>query len=161
SDTDQDRALNDESFANLVLARASCGQALPIPGIWPLQQRRPVAINLCRCERTALLHEGELGIDPERGRFGFAPSDPAIGVGALRVDFVEAFSDGIGALNFDRRIDLTQLATRLVSSSGDADTSAAAPNAQIHASLAAAIAAAKDGDIIEIADSATYAESSA
>jgi hypothetical protein len=159
SDTDQTNALNQESLAGLVLARASAGQTLAIPGLWPLQQRRPVALNLCRCERTGLLHSGELGIDPELGRFGFAPGDPSIGTGALTVDIVEAVSDSVGAVNFDRQLDPAQLATRIISSSGDADTTTAAPNARIYKTLSAALAESQNGDILEFADSATYAES--
>ena len=142
-----------------MLARASAGQTLAIPGVWPLQQRRPVALNLCRCERTGLLHPGELGIDPELGRFGFAPGDPSIGIGALTVDIVEAFSDSVGAVNSDRQLDPAQLATRIISSSGDADATTAAPNARIYNTLSAALAESQDGDILEFADSATYAES--
>ena len=43
--------LQERSFRGLPLARASAGQVLPIPGMWPLRQRRPVALNLCRCEQ--------------------------------------------------------------------------------------------------------------
>ena len=161
SESLQNSALSGESFAELVLARPSLGQTLPMAGVWPLQQRRPVAITLCRPERTGLLQAGELGIDPECGRFGFAPSDPIVGAGGLTVDYVEAFSDQIGAVNFDRSDDLPDAATRLVCSSGDADVSRAAPDARIYTTLGDALAEAQDNDIIEIADSATYAESAA
>src|SRR5262249_27489875 len=118
----------------------------------------PVAINLCRCERSSLLGPGALGIDPELGRFAFAPQDPAIRQGNLSADYVEAFNDRVGALNYDRHLD-PQATTRLVSLSGDADSrlTLTLTGAPVHASLAAAIAAAQDGDVIEIVDSATYA----
>jgi len=52
------------------------------------------------------------------------------------------------------------LASRLVSSSGDADVSLSAqPNAPVYNTVAAALGAAQDGDIIEIVDSATYQHS--
>jgi hypothetical protein len=147
------------SLEGLVLGRQACGQVLPIPGIWPLQQRRPVAIDLCSCDRSAQLRPGELGIDPELGRFGFAPKDPVIGQKGLSVDYVEAFSGEVGAVNFDRQLDPAQLATLLVSQSGDAGASASAKaNAPVYPSVAMAIAKAHDGDVIEIIDSATYAE---
>jgi hypothetical protein len=157
----QMQAASDGSFSALVLARRSAGQVLPIDGVWPLQQRRPTSINLCRCERSGLLRAGEFGVDPELGRFAFADGDPAIGQGALSVDFVEAFSDRVGAVNFDRQIETSQLATRLVSSLGDADVSLSAQsNAPVYTTLTSAVAAAQDGDIIEIVDSATYSQSS-
>ena len=156
----QQNVLARKSLAGLDLARQAVGQVLSIPGIWPLQQRRPVAINLCRCERNSLLHPGELGIDPELGRFAFANADPAIGQGGLSVDYVESFSDRVGAVNFDRQINPARLATRLVSHSGDAGPSiSAVANAPIYSSVSAAIADAQDNDVIEIVDSATYAES--
>jgi hypothetical protein len=154
------RLISGESFGSLVLARGSAGQVVPVTELWPLQQRRPAAINLCRCERRSLLRANEFGVDPELGRFAFSSGDPAIGQGALTVDFVEAFGDQIGAVNFDRQTDTSQLAARLVSSSGDADVSLSArSNAPVYTTVAAALAASQDGDIIEIIDSATYAHS--
>lgn len=154
----QQRVLTANTFSELTPARASAGQVLPIEGAWPLQHRVPVSLNLCRPERRALLHAGELGIDPELGRFAFAPGDPAIGQGGLSVDYVEAFSDRVGALTFDRQESSEPLPNRLVASSGDADLGRAAPGATVHSTLAGAVAASTDGDIIEIADSATYIE---
>jgi hypothetical protein len=144
------------SFAGLTLARGSFGQALPIPGVWPLQQRRPVALNLCRFERNGLLRPGELGIDPELGRFAFAPGDPAIGQPGLSVDYVEAFSDDVGARTFDRKLPPADSSTplRVVSQSGDT-SSPVAPD-RFHTSFSDALANAQSGDVIEIADSATY-----
>src|SRR5262249_6046400 len=75
------------------LARAASWQSLPIAGDWPLQYRRPVAIDLCRPERASLLRPDELGIDPELGRFALASGDPAIPGGSFSVDYVEAFAD--------------------------------------------------------------------
>jgi hypothetical protein len=147
------------------LARAATGQVLPIAGNWPLQYRQPVPIDLCRAERTALLRPGELGIDPALGRFALPPGDPAIaaasppvvpsaGLGDFSVDYVEGFSDRVGALTYDRMLDPTRHATRLVAKFGEAG-SRPAP-LPVHASIAAAVAAAADGDVIEILDSATY-----
>lgn len=149
----------DRSLDGGGIARAASGQVLPIPGNWPLQYRRPVAIDLCRSERSALLHPGELGIDPELGRFALAPGDPAIAGGGFSVDYVEGFPDRVGALTYDRMLDPSQRATRLVSQFGDAASPLTAnpPTAlPVHASVAAAVASAADGDIIEILDSATY-----
>src|SRR5262249_42086992 len=151
--------LRQGSLGGLALARAGAGQVLPIAGVWPLQQRRPVALDLCRCERRALLAPGELGIDPELGRFAFAPGDPAIGQGGLSVDYVEAFSDRVGALTYDRGIEAGARPTRLVAQTGDADgpLTSSLPGAPVHGTVAAALAAARDGDVIEIVDSGTYA----
>jgi hypothetical protein len=151
--------LHQRSLGGLPLARAAVGQVLPIAGVWPLQQRRPVAIDLCRPERRTLLAAGELGIDPERGRFALAPDDPAVGQGGLSVDFVEAFGDRVGALTYDRQLDPAARPTRLVAQMGDADgpLTASLAGAPVHASVALAMAAARDGDVIEIVDSATYA----
>jgi hypothetical protein len=142
-------------------ARPATGQVLPIAGVWPLQYRRPVAYDLCRAERASLVQAGELGIDPELGRFAFAAGDPAIGQGNLAVDYATAFSQRVGALNYDRLLDPKRPATRLVSQFGDADTRTApgVPDPPVHASVAAAVAAAIDGDVIEIIDSASYASS--
>lgn len=165
----QQATLGRQSLSGLVLARAAQGQALPIPGRWPLQRRRPVAINLCRSERSSLLAVGELGIDPELGRFALPPNDPALAFTSppqkipfdrttLSVDFVEAFTDSVGAVNSTQRQLDHGTATRFVSRSGDVDNDAAAAlaNAPVHSSIADAIAQARDGDLIEIVDSATY-----
>jgi hypothetical protein len=150
--------LQQGSYEGLSLARAAQGQVLPIPGIWPLQQRLPVAINLGRWERSSTLALGELGIDPELGRFAFPDQDPAIGHGGLSVDYVEAFSDQVGALGFYQPIAPISPATRLVSRSGDADSplTGTLTGAPVHSTLRGAIAAAQEGDVIEIVDSATY-----
>jgi hypothetical protein len=141
------------------IARAAIRQVLPIAGNWPLQYRRSVAIDLCRSERSALLQAGQLGIDPELGRFALAPGDPAIGAGDFSVDYVEGFPDRVGAMTYDRMLDPAQSATRLVSQFGETAPPLSAtppPSLPVHASIAAAVAAASDGDIIEILDSATY-----
>jgi hypothetical protein len=165
----QQSVLQDQSLVGLVLARAAQGQVLPIPGYWPLQQRLPVAINLCSAQRSSLLSVGELGIDPELGRFALPPDDPAIaltsppqGLGfdrsTLSVDFVEALTSFVGAVNSTQRQISPVAANRFVSRSGDADASSVdkLSGAPVHSSLADAINAAKDGDIIEVVDSATY-----
>ena len=123
------------------LARAATGQVLPIAGNWPLQYRCPVAIDLCRSERSALLRPGELGIDPENGRFALAPNDPAIAGSGFSVDYIEGFPDRVGALTYDRMLDPGEPATRLVSQFGEAaqPMTGALP---VHPNLAAAVAAA-------------------
>jgi hypothetical protein len=158
----QQAVLERQSLDGLVLARAAQGQVLPIPKRWPLQQRYPLSINLCRRERIALLSVGQLGIDPELGRFALPPDDPALGFasppksppldqGSFSVDYVEAFSDFVGAVNSAQRpVEPSGPANRFVSRSGDAD------GALVHSSLADAVASARDNDVIEIIDSATY-----
>jgi hypothetical protein len=161
-------ALGELSLAGLELSRESAGQVLPIPGRWPLQHRRPTAINLCRCERRTLLKPDELGIDPELGRFALAVNDPILTAPlpgdqpfsshALTVDYVEAFSGRVGARTFDRGLDTAAPPTILVSQSGDAASLSAPniPNSRLHSTLASALAVAIDNDVIEIVDSATY-----
>lgn len=138
-------------FAALLLARPSASQVLPLAGAWPLQHRRPVAIDLCRGERRALLRPDELGIDPELGRFAFPPGDdpPA----HLSVDYVEAFSADVGARTFERGPAAAPTATvRKVHAGSAVDAEKVYPN------LAAALAAVSESDeVVEICDSATYA----
>jgi hypothetical protein len=148
-------AQTQHSFSGLTLARASAGQCLPIPGLWPLRQRRPVAMNLCSPLRSALLAPGQVGIDPELGRFALPPGDPALATAKFTVDYVEACSGPIGALNYDRQLDANTHANIVVAQSGDAET-----NFVVHTNLSDAVAAAQDGDIIEIADSASYLSAS-
>ncbi|HKR65690.1 MAG TPA: hypothetical protein VJZ00_18305 [Thermoanaerobaculia bacterium] len=150
----QRAVLGAQTLAGLTIARESAGQVVPISGAWPLLQRRPVAANLCSFARQALLHHGELGIDPELGRWALPPNDPLIGAGGFTVDYVETFAGPIGARTFDRGLEHDRAATRIVSRSGDA--AVALP---VHASIADAVAAAADGEVIEISDSATYTES--
>lgn len=155
-DDELDAVRTADSLAGLPTLRPSAGQVLPIPGCRPLQQRRPVAVELCagRC-RTRLL-PGELGIDPERGTFAFAAGDPTIGSGQLSVDYVEAFSDRIGARTFARDL-AGSVPTRIVAKLGDAPV---VDRDRVHTSLEDALAHAGDGgateEVVEIADSATY-----
>lgn len=152
-DTAAQAALATGSLGQLVLARAAAGQVWPIAGLWPLQQRIAVAWS-----GLSALVPGQLGVDPERGRFSLPDGDPALG-SRLSADYAEGFSDRVGALNFDRQTDPSAIATRLVSASGDAEPGLSAlSDAPVHLTLADALAAASDGEIIEIADSATYAE---
>ncbi len=155
------------SYAGLALARAAAGQVLPLPGEWPLRQRVLVAIDLTGEDERSwqrvrrVLRRGDLGIDPEHGRFALH-DDPilrdgsALLDGSWSVDYVEAFSGPVGARPFDGQFDPTVAPTRLVARSGDA-WSALAPQAAVHGDLAAALREAQDGEVIEIADSATYA----
>ena len=159
----QQAVMQSGLLSGLVLARAGLGQVMPIAGFWPLQQRVPVAVNLCRSERSALLLPGQIGIDPELGKFALAAGDPAIASGGFSVDYVEALSSAMGAMNYDRGLDPTVTATRLVASSADADSllSEVLTGGPVHASLADAVAHARDGDVIEITDSGTYLSSTA
>jgi hypothetical protein len=171
-DVGQLNVLQQGTYSGLPLARHNAGQVLPMTGVWPLQQRQPVALDLCRCERRTLLLPGELGVDPELGRFAFAPGDPALPIGdvpgdpagpagGLSVDYVEAFADRVGARTFDRQLDPSARPTRLVAWSGDARTplNPGIPLSHVHRTVADALANAADNDVIEIVDSATYAES--
>src|SRR5262249_18394151 len=99
--------------------------------------------------------------DPELGRFALAAGDPAIGQGGLSVDYVEAFSDRVGARTFDRQLDPAAQPTRLVAQSGDASSplNPQLASDHIHTTVSDALAQAQDGDVIEIVDSATYAAS--
>jgi hypothetical protein len=162
-----------KSYPDLVLAQASAGQALAVPGVWPIQHRQPVALDLCSWDRQQLLWPGELGIDPERGRFALRPDDPAVADAlsqedrvlppcGLSGDYYEAFADCIGARACAACSDASQAPSRLVARSGDALSESAGKLADaahpvpVYATLADALGAAMDGDIIEIADSGTY-----
>ena len=137
------------------LARISAGQALPVEGAYPLRRR-----TVCSGRPPAA---GEVAIDPERGFFSLLADDPIVvdlapDQRALTVDYVESFADEIGARAFSRGIDyVTEPATRIVAATGDAATSL--PPVRIHPTLQDAIDHAADGEVIEIADSATYVES--
>lgn len=137
------------------LARAGCGQVLPTEGAYPLRRR-----TLCS---GRLPHGGELAVDPERGLFAFPPDDPIVAslpldARRLTVDFVESCGDQVGARAYSREVDYqTNPPTRIVSSSGDAQTRL--PLSRIHTTIQDAIDNSADGEVIEIADSATYTES--
>jgi hypothetical protein len=133
------------------LARAAAGQVLPIEGELPLR-RRTVAGGVSA--------EAALWLDPERGRFCLPEGDPLLALPpadrGLSVDYVEAFGDEIGARAFDRKIDYVLApSTRVVARSGDCARDL--PLDHVHTSLQDALALAADGEVIEIADSATYA----
>ena len=130
---------------------------MPILQQWPLQQRVPVALNLCRSERSSFLNLGELGVDPELGHFALPSQDLALAQGNFSAHFMEAFGSFTGAVNSNTRRP-TSVATRLVSQSGDANSflTQVFTGAPVHSSLGSAVAAAQDGDVIEIVDSATY-----
>jgi hypothetical protein len=142
-----------DRLPDAAIARIGLGQVLALEGAYPLQ-RRVIA-------RSRPRHR-ELWIDPERGRFRLMPADPLLSQPAadrdLTVDYVDAFSDRVGARAFDRQIDYAlEPPSRIVASSGDAIT--ALPIWRIHRTLEEAIAAAGGNqfETIEIADSATYA----
>jgi hypothetical protein len=166
------------TFGSLQPERRSAGAVLPIAGVWPLRRRAAAAIHHRRREPRA----GELGIDPENGRFRLAPGDPLVGSGiALGVDFGEALRDARGALGaYDAHDalgvvippgtprapgagpdapDVDAAPTRVVAASGDAPQAAADDLSRVHRTLAAAFAAATGAnETIEIADAATYTE---
>jgi hypothetical protein len=150
------RVVIEGSLAGLQLARTAQGQILPIAGAWPLQQRRPVVIDLCRSERAALVRAGELGIDPELGRFSFAAGDPALSQPGLSVDYAEAFGDRVGSRSTGRNpvpVDVGRL--RLVNQLGDVPNPGLTAD-RLHRTLSDALQKAVSGDVIEIADSAAY-----
>jgi hypothetical protein len=135
-----------------ILGRVGGGQVMPIEGEYPLQRRLVIG----RGSRW-----GRLTVDPERGIFCLAPNDPLLALALadrdLSVDYVEAFSDRVGAHAFDREAGVNSAATRIVAASGDAATTL--PFWRIHSTLTEAVTACTDGDVIEIADSSTYTES--
>ncbi|HTD37760.1 MAG TPA: hypothetical protein VK669_09615 [Candidatus Limnocylindrales bacterium] len=129
-----------------MLARAALGQTLPIAGVWPLQQRVPIAADSVR---GAYVPFGALGIDPERGWIVLANGDPVVGSAALSVVYAEGFTARIGAF---------------ASSSTSTANAVVPPNPLVvsargpYTTLAAALkaAGAAPSVTIEIADSATY-----
>ncbi len=142
------------TFGARTPARRSAGQVLPLAGFWPLRQRVAVAIDHRRREP----HLGELGIDPENGRFRLAYGDPLVGAGAgLSVDYGEALRDALGALGAGPAG--AGPPTRVVAASGDAAVAAGVPvHRTLHEAMTALATAAQAHEIVEIADSATYAE---
>jgi hypothetical protein len=146
------------SYAALLVARPSAGQVLPIVGDWPLRQRVPVMRDLSHDAGDARLADGELGIDPELGRFALPDTDALRAPRGLSVDYVEAFSDRVGARTFDQRLGTPAApATRLVRAGRAAAWSSEATDGRpVHPSLEDAVRAAQDGDTIEVIDSATY-----
>ncbi|GAA4936591.1 hypothetical protein ACFPM3_06555 [Streptomyces coeruleoprunus] len=148
------------------LARFAQGQVLPLEGAVPLRRRRAV---------HGPARSGELGIDPERGRFCLAEDDPLTAVPPgdrdLTVDYTEAFPGPVGA-----RAALTTspaagddtddaAPTRIVAATGDA--AVRLPLHRVHRTLSDAVAAsaarwtsvrAPLDEVIEIADSASYPE---
>lgn len=145
-----DDLLADHSFAGLPVARESVGQVLPIPKVWPLRHRHPVAVDLSD-GKPLKLPPGDLGIDPELGRFAvvLGKDEPA----EFRVDYVEAFSADVGARPFARDPDPAfEKATRRTVRYGQH-----LPEQKIYPDVRAALDAVTGPDeLIEIADSATY-----
>lgn len=157
----------DPSDPAFGLARKSCGQVLALPGRFPLQQRTPQAANLCYWDhpKPQAPRPGQIAIDPTRGRFCFAvgqalkpASDSALGVNylGLTVDYHEGFAHDVGALTYDRYSSLkapeNPQPTLFVSRTGDA----AQGISPVFDSLAKAFNSARDGEVIQIEDSATY-----
>jgi hypothetical protein len=146
-----------------VLARATCGQVLPLEGAVPLRRRRVVA---------ARPGSGELHVDPARGRFCLAADDPLVAVPPaerdLTVDYAQAFTGPVGARGATVADPLSAATqglppTRVVSAGGDATVRL--PLGRVHRSVAEAVAAADAlwtstgvgiDEVIEIVDSASY-----
>jgi hypothetical protein len=146
-----DGLTDPEQLPDTTVARVAAGQVMPLEGEFPLRRRQ-----LAELGRTS----GRLWIDPQRGIFCLPANDPLLALSAdardLAVDYVEAFPDRVGARGFDRAINYAaQPPTRIVAASGD--SAQQVPFWRIHMTLAAAVAAAVDRDVIEFADSATYA----
>jgi hypothetical protein len=156
----------DPQEVNAGLARKSAGQVLALPGKFPLQQRTPLYADLCHWDhpKPRPPRSGQLAVDPERGRVCFATGEvPATpldgGLLALGMDYHEGFMHDVGALTYDRYASLkppeNPAPTRYVARSGDGDCGPA----PVHATLAEALIAAEDGDVIQIQDNATYEQS--
>jgi hypothetical protein len=166
------------------LARRSAGQVLALPkaqlnpGVsprqstvlptaYPLRQRLPMYADLCHWDhpKPRPPRRAQLAIDPVRGRFRFAPDEtpptpidprPLGSPRGLRVDYHEGFTHDVGALTYDRYPSLkapeNPVPTRYVARDGDADCG----SSPVHSTLAEALNAAIDGDVIQIEDSAIY-----
>jgi hypothetical protein len=112
-----------------------------------------IAVDLSTGKPSIPIPPGEVGIDPELGRFAFHPDDPlGADPSSLTVDYVEAFSSPVGARTYDRGIDPAIKPTRVVRSSGVAE------GPPTHQSLKDALDnVSEPTEVIEIQDSATYA----
>ncbi len=137
-----------DNLSDLPVRRASAGQVLPIDGIWPLQHRRPVGIDLWSWQDAEGLAIDEIGIDPELGRFAVAEGAPPLA--DLSVDYVEALTGNVGACT-DAFPGYDEAATIIVSQSGDSNA-----DVPVYVSIFEALGVAVDGSVIEIADSRTY-----
>lgn len=136
----------DEAFRTSIIARKSAGQVLPIPNVFPLQQRQVEYSNLCCWKDPSV---GKIAIDPVLGRFCFPSSE--VPEGRITVRYNEAFTYDIGARTYDRRdVLLTPLIRVRGSDSSDNGT---------YKTLAEAINNAPEDGIIQIEDSLTYKES--
>ncbi len=139
------------AFSAAHLARASEGQ-LRIRAGHPsgaARFRRVVARELCCWDKplSPPLKAGEIGVDPQRGRFAFAAGDVPAGV--LTVDYYYGLTTEVGAGPFAREV-LPAMLT--VAKTRDAQFT----------SIQAAINGAPNGGtavvVIEILDSAVYEE---
>lgn len=135
------------------LARAAEAQVRLRPGrpvALPARTRRAVIRSLCCWDKPLEppLAAGEVAIDPERGRFMFAPGETPLG--ELSVDYRYGLTGSVGAGPYDRGT--LPAATLTVARTRNA----------LHSTIQAALDAAPDGAagavVIEILDSATYFE---
>lgn len=136
------------------LAAASIGQRRARPGrlAGAARWRRLLVRPLCCWEQPLFpaLQPGELALDPERGRFAFAPGEAPRG--ELTVDFRHGAAAPLGAGPFARRPLPANLRRITVAKRRNADFQ----------TLQAALNAAGNGlpvpQLIEVLDSATYDE---
>lgn len=136
----------EEAFRTSMIARKSAGQALPIPNVFPLQQRQVEYSNLCCWKKPST---GKVSIDPVLGRFCFPSNE--VPEGSITVRYNEAFTYDIGARNYDRRSTLLTPTVKVMGSdSSDSGT---------YKTIAEAINNAPENGIIQIEDSLTYNES--
>lgn len=167
------KIVGTKSFAELPLARASVGQVLPMTGLWPLQHRRPVMVDLSRGKFPHSLESDELGIDPELGRFAFPPGAPMPGKpGLLTVDYCEAFGGDVGARTYEREVEnppetpTKRVASKIaqpptfryvLSNLAARSPASASQDRLIYSTVKEALEAVQDqAEVIEILDSATY-----
>ncbi len=90
------------------LARKSAGQIIPIPARFPLQQRMPRYMDLSdwnSVSKKSVLR-GEIGIDPQNGRFVFAESDGD--TKNISTSFYSGFPHVLGSTTIDRTAHVTE-----------------------------------------------------
>jgi hypothetical protein len=132
------------------LARAALGQVRPRPGIRPVAYRRAVSRDLCCWDQPLQTPPaaGEVAFDVSRGRFQFPAGEQP--TGKVTVDFRFAITGEVGAGPFVR------------GGSPQATIVVSKEIGGFHTTIQSAINAAPAGlatpVVIEIRDSATYAE---
>lgn len=135
------------AFRISMIARKSAGQVLPMPDVFPLQQRRVEYGDLCHWKSPPA---GIVAIDPVSGRFCFNNKD--VPDGSITVKYNEAFTYDVGARTYDRRATLQAPVIRVRGS----DSSGSGT----YNTISEAILNAPENGVIRIEDSLTYTESS-